>query len=135
MTNAEKKNILRSYRRIDAQIKADYAELDDVVTLIQSPKLDGLPSSASSERDLADLIIKKDAILARILADIDRKEAARKRINDALDAMTSENERTVLILRYKRGMTFEQVAEAMEYSWRHILNIHGRALQHFMEAR
>ena len=135
MTNAEKKNILRSYRRIDAQIKADYAELDDVVTLIQSPKLDGLPSSASSERDLADLIIKKDAILARILADIDRKEAARKRINDALDAMTSENERTVLILRYKRGMTFEQVAEAMDYSWRHTVRLHGSALYHFMEGQ
>ena len=135
MTNLEKKKILRGYRRIDAQIRADYAELDDVITLIQSPNLDGLPSSPSSERDLADLIIKKDELLSKILKDIERKTAALKRINDAIDAMWNENERTVLILRYKHSMTFEQIAEEMDYSWRHTLRIHGSALQHFMEGR
>lgn len=135
MTNLEKKKILRGYRRIDAQIRADYAELDDVITLIQSPNLDGLPSTPNSERDLADLIIKKDEILSRILKDIERKEKARQRINDAIEAMWNENEKTVLILRYKQGMTFEQVAEEMNYTWRHIHNIHGRALQHFMEGK
>ena len=133
MTNAEKKRILKSYCRIDAQIRAAYAELDNVVTLIQSPKLDGMPSTSSSEKDLADLIIKRDEILHRILEEIDRKQKARQRINDALDRMTNENERTVLILRYKRGMTFEEIAEEMEYSWRHTLRIHGYALSHFME--
>ena len=135
MTNLEKKKILRGYRRIDAQIRADYAELDDVITLIQSPNLDGLPSSPNSERDLADLIIKKDELLSRILRDIERKTAALQRINDAIEAMRSENERTVLILRYKHSMTFEQIAEEMDYSWRHTLRIHGSALQHFMEGK
>ena len=135
MTNLEKKKILRGYRRIDAQIRADYAELDDVITLIQSPNLDGLPSTPNSERDLSDLLIKKDELMAKILRDIDRKERARQRINDAIEAMWNENEKTVLILRYKQGMTFEQVAEAMNYSWRHILNIHGNALAHFMEGQ
>lgn len=133
MTNAEKKRILKSYCRIDSQIRAAYAELDDVITLIQSPKLDGLPSTPSGEKDLADLIIKKDELLHKILEEIDRKEKARQRINEALDAMTSETERTLLVLRYKRGMTFEKVAEEMDYSWRHTLRLHGSALAHFME--
>ena len=132
MTNAEKKKILWSYKRIDSQIKADYAELDDIVTLIKSPNLDGLPTSQNSERDLADLLIRKDEMLARILDDINRKESARRRIDEALLAMPSETERTLLILRYKRGMTFDQIAEEMEYSWRHILRLHGSALAHFM---
>jgi len=135
MTNAEKKRILRDYKRIDIQIRALYAELDNVITLIQSPNLDGLPTSANSERDLADLLIKKDAILAKILKDIDRKTAAKKRVDDALDAMRSETERTLLVLRYKQGMTFEQVAETMTYSRRHTLRLHGSALAHFMEDR
>ena len=92
-----------------------------------------MPSTSSSEKDLADLIIKRDEILHRILEEIDRKEKARNRINAELDKMTNENERTVLILRYKRGMTFEQIAEELEYSWRHTLRIHGYALAHFME--
>jgi len=133
MTNSEKKRILRDYKRIDAQIRADYAELDDLVTLIKSPNLDGLPSSPNGERDLSDLLIKKDELLARILDDIYRKERAKRRIDDALDAMLSETERTLLILRYKRGMTFEQIAEELEYSWRHTLRLHGSALAHFME--
>jgi DNA-directed RNA polymerase specialized sigma subunit len=135
MTNAEKKRILRDYKRIDIQIRALYAELDNVITLIQSPNLDGLPTSANSERDLADLLIKKDELLAKILDDISRKEKAKRRIDDALDAMRSETERTLLILRYKRGMTFEQIAEALEYSWRHTVRLHGSALAHFMEDR
>lgn len=133
MTNAEKKKILWSYKRIDSQIKADYAELDDIVTLIKSPNLDGLPTSQNSERDLADLLIRKDEMLARILDDINRKESARRRIDEAILAMPSETERTLLILRYKRGMTFEEIAEEMEYSWRHTLRLHGSALAHFME--
>lgn len=133
MTNAEKKRILWSYKRIDSQIRADYAELDDIVTLIKSPNLDGLPTSQNSERDLADLLIRKDEMLARILDDINRKESARRRIDEAILAMPSETERTLLILRYKRGMTFEQIAEEMEYSWRHTLRLHGSALAHFME--
>lgn len=133
MTNSEKKKILWSYKRIDSQIRADYAELDDIVTLIKSPNLDGLPTSQNSERDLADLLIRKDEMLARILDDINRKESARRRIDEAILAMPSETERTLLILRYKRGMTFEQIAEEMEYSWRHTLRLHGSALAHFME--
>ena len=133
MTNAEKKRILWSYKRIDSQIRADYAELDDLVSLIKSPNLDGLPTSQNSERDLADLLIRKDEMLARILDDINRKESARRRIDEALLAMPSETERTLLILRYKRGMTFDQIAEEMEYSWRHTLRLHGSALAHFME--
>ena len=132
MTNSEKKKILWSYKRIDSQIRADYAELDDIVSLIKSPNLDGLPTSQNSERDLADLLIRKDEMLARILDDINRKESARRRIDEALLAMPSETERTLLILRYKRGMTFDQIAEEMEYSWRHILRLHGSALAHFM---
>ena len=72
-------------------------------------------------------------MLARILDDINRKESARRRIDEALLAMPSETERTLLILRYKRGMTFDQIAEEMEYSWRHTLRLHGSALAHFME--
>lgn len=132
MTNAEKKKILREYRWLDNQIQAAYAELDDIITLIKSPNLDGLPTSPNSERDLADLLVKKDEILARVLADIERKEKARKRIKDALDEMPSEAERTLLILRYKQGLTFDKVAVEMNYSRRHTLRLHGSALAHFM---
>lgn len=131
MTNAEKKRILWSYRRIEEQLMDDYAELDDIITFIKSPAFDGLPSTPNGEKDIADILIRKEKVLARIWNDIDQKEAARRRINDALFAMQSEKERTLLVLRYKKGMTFEKVAEEMDYSWRHTLRLHGSALAHF----
>ena len=134
MTNSEKKRILWSYIRIKKQIKAEYDELDELVTLIKSPNLDGMPS-APNQTDLSNFVVRKEAILSRISNNLSRMEAALREINDALDRMTNENERTVLILRYKKGMTFEKVAEEMDYTWRHILNIHGNALSHFMEDR
>ena len=131
MTNMEKKRILWSYRRLDEQIKDAYAELDGLIIFIKSPAFDGLPSTPSGDKDLSDVIAKKEEILSRILADIDRKESARQRINDALYAMPSEKERTLLALRYKHGMTFEKIAEEMAYSLRHTLRLHGTALEHF----
>ena len=91
--------------------------------------------SAPNQTDLSNFVVRKEAILSRISNNLSRMEAALREINDALDRMTNENERTVLILRYKKGMTFEKVAEEMDYTWRHILNIHGNALSHFMEDR
>lgn len=134
MTNAEKKKILWGYMRIKKQIKAEYDEADELVSLLKSPDFDGMPKG-QSQMDLSDFIVRKEAVFARIGKNIARMEAALAEINAALDEMTNENERTVLILRYKRGMTFEKVAEEMNYSWRHILNIHGNALQHFMEGK
>lgn len=135
MTNAEKKRILWSYIRIKKQIKAEYDEYDEINTLIKSPNLDGMPSTPNSTDRLSDFVIRKEAVLARISNNISRMEAALREINEALDAMTNENERLVLFLRYKRGMTFEKVAEVMNYTWRHVLSIHGSALSHFMEDR
>lgn len=120
--------------RIKKQIKAEYDEADELVSLLKSPDFDGMPKG-QSQMDLSDFIVRKEAVFARIGKNIARMEAALAEINAALDEMTNENERTVLILRYKRGMTFEKVAEEMNYSWRHILNIHGNALQHFMEGK
>lgn len=36
--------------------------------------------------------------------------------------------REILRLRYLSGKTFEQIAVEMNYSWRHVCTLHGRAL-------
>jgi DNA-directed RNA polymerase specialized sigma subunit len=36
--------------------------------------------------------------------------------------------RDLLALRYISGLTFEQTAERLFYSWRQIMNLHGKAL-------
>ena len=134
MTNAEKKKILRQYIWLKKRIEAENNELAELITLIHSPKLDGLPASFT-KTDLSNFIIREDAILERKLKYIDRLTSLVEKIDTALDEMENEKERHLLELRYKHGMTFEQIAEDMSYSWRHILNLHGYALSHFMEGK
>ena len=45
--------------------------------------------------------------------------------------MKNEDEQEVLRLKYIKGMNLETVAEKMDYGYRTILDIHGKALKNF----
>ena len=45
-----------------------------------------------------------------------------------INSLPTERYRNLLYNRYLCGMSFEQIAEAMNYSTRHILRMHGEAL-------
>ena len=132
MTNREKKKILRSYRQIDRQIKSWYDQIDEIVVLLKSPQFDGMPRGSGSTDPTADLVQKKDELFRQINEAIDEKAAALRRIREELSKLSTVEE-SLLTYRYIDGMNFEQVAEALEYSWRHTLRLHGQALAHFME--
>lgn len=132
MTNGEKKKILMSYRRLAQQDKAIIEQIDEL-TLLHSPNLDGMPHGAADPRGLDAFWVKAGALFEKWQALLDKKYAALSVITDALEQMPNETEKTLLMLRYIKGMTFEQVAVEMGYSWRHTLRLHGQALAHFME--
>ena len=46
----------------------------------------------------------------------------------AIGTVQDDTQRRLLRLRYIKGMTLQQIAVEMNYSWRHICNIHGYAL-------
>lgn len=132
MTNNEKKRVLNSYRRIVQQERAIREEIDEL-TLLKSPRLDGMPRGSPDPKDLSEIVSLADGLFDRWQKLLTKKHAALSAITDALERMPSETEKTLLMLRYISGLTFEQVAVEMGYSWRHTLRIHGQALAHFME--
>lgn len=132
MTNAEKKKILGAYRWHKRRIEALNDELEAQTAILRSPNLSGAPRG-SNPSDLSDTVARFDAIFEKIYREIDREYEALRTITDALNRMTNEAEVTVLTLRYINGMSFDKVAEAISYSRRQTLRIHGDALQHFME--
>lgn len=129
MTTDEKKDILKSYRRIDSQIREAKEHLEEVAVLLRSPSLDGEPKGPT-QKDLADLVIRIERARANYIRVANRKMDILERIDGAITDLSDENERDVLKLRYKYGLTFEQVAEKMDYCPRHVLRIHGAALNH-----
>ena len=132
MTNREKKKILRSYRQIDRQIKSWYDQIDEIIVLLKSPQYDGMPHGSGTSDPTFELVQQKDELLHEIEEAIDKKAAALRRIREEISKLPTVEE-SLLQFRYINGMTFEQVAEALEYSWRHTLRLHGQALAHFME--
>ena len=63
----------------------------------------------------------------------ERLEKARcyQKIERQIKQMENEDEQEVLRLRYITGLKWEEVALKMNYSWKWIHKIHGRALQNF----
>ena len=60
-----------------------------------------------------------------------RMECARLRleIGKAIASVPDGRLRVLLRMRYVDGLTWEQIAEEMHYSWRQIVRMHGNALE------
>ena len=59
---------------------------------------------------------------------IDELVRVKAEILNAISKLQDGRYREILRLRYLKGMTFEQIAVEMHYSWRHVCTLHGRAL-------
>ena len=81
--------------------------------------------------DLSDLAARVDDLQRDLLREAVRCVDLRRDITRKINDMSSENEKLLLHLRYIRGLTFEEVADKMGYSMRHVIRMHGSALEHF----
>lgn len=131
MTNAEKKMILRSYRRHKLKAEALKAELDSLVSP-KSPSLDGMPRGGD-QKDLSDVMIRIDKLFSRIESALDRQYDALDKIDREIEKMPNQNEQTVLTLHYIAGYNLRKTARKMSYSYDYICHLHGSALAHFMK--
>lgn len=128
----EKKEYLRSYRAAQREVEI----LEEAMAGLKSQKinpalhaLDGMPKG----NGVSDL----SAYAAR-LDELEREWQAKKweavdryhRVYADILAVPDETERRLLQERYINGRTWEQIADAMMYSYRWILKLHGRALEH-----
>lgn len=62
---------------------------------------------------------------------IDEYLVKRERIIAQIDTMEEESVYQILFSRYIEKKNFEKIATEMEYSWRQIVRLHGKALQQF----
>ncbi len=76
-------------------------------------------------------IAKIDELENNIDKMIDEYLVKRERIITQIDTMEEESVYQILFSRYIEKKTFEKIATEMEYSWRQIVRLHGKALQQF----
>lgn len=131
---SEAKEYLMSIALLDAKIDARVSEMDELkdrllhITATLSPDKGSGGAGGTQDKmagTMARIVDMQRQINADIDALIDRKDAALK----MLDSMKNPVHMTILHRRYFLHQPFERIATDMNYSWRWVCKLHGRALQ------
>lgn len=96
-------------------------------------RLDGMPRGGSGQNYVLEgQIDEGDELLALYQAKKAELEEALLAIETAIEKLRPR-ERQLVRLHYIDGLTWEQVAVAMSYSWRQVHRIHSNALEKLKE--
>lgn len=63
-----------------------------------------------------------------ITEELQKLRRIRREIRSVIAALEDETLQTLMLYRYINGMTFEEIAVKMDYSWRQVCRKHGEAL-------
>lgn len=126
------KEKLRSYRGIRLErddLKKLIAELEATMYSPATSNTDGTPRGSSEPgRPVESVTVRHTELLERYKQKEAELAEAMLDIENAIDTL-EPRERTLIRLYYAEGLTWEQVAVTMNYSWRQIHRIHGAALE------
>ncbi len=125
------KEYLEQYRKLDGKINAKLQHLEELKAkaLYISPSTENAGSWNSLPRSRVEEITDNIMQLQKEINDkIDRLVNLEREIRRAIDKLADDKMREVLEYHYINGMTLEQTAVKMNYSYRQICRIHGEAL-------
>lgn len=130
--NEKKKEYLWGYQRALRKQK----ELEEEIcqlrldTMVPSLIQDGMPHG-SGGGDLSGYAAKVGGLLEDLRELVEKKLDIRREISRKIEEMGNETEGTLLRYRYIMGLSFEEIAVKMGYTYRHVTRLHGMALQNF----
>ena len=130
MTSQEKKEFLSRYLEILAEEKDIREEIAYWESKAQkvTASWSAVPSGGKGSDKVQTGAIKVAELRESLMDKINQLDAVRIEIERAIGTVQDDTQRRLLRLRYIKGMTLQQIAVEMHYSWRHICNIHGYAL-------
>lgn len=132
--NEQKIRYLSRYRRMSARIdrlldeKRRWWELALKIT----PSLSQAPGGGENGSRVERPMDKVMEIEAQITREIDELYTVRQEIKGTLSQLEDENLKLLMEYRYIDGLTWEQVAVEMNYSYMQICRLHGKALNAIM---
>lgn len=100
--------------------------------ILPSKVIDDMPHGSAGDSDLSAFAAQYDHLYHKIKSQLRRSMIIYSQLVEAIDAMpTGEAPKTLLHYRYILGYTWERIAVEMNYSFRHVLRLHGEALSKF----
>lgn len=130
--NEEKKRYLNGYRyckRREAQLTQ---QIDELRSQRMNPSIqnDGMPQG-NAHSDLSSYVARLDALISQLEHERELAVKQYKEIHDQIHKMQDGAEKEVLERRYLLDEPWEKIAVLMNYNYRWVLRIHGKALKNF----
>jgi DNA-directed RNA polymerase specialized sigma24 family protein len=134
VTNREKIDYLKQYKNLDKYINHLLEECERLRTRAEkvTPTLTGMPTGGDGENQRELAICKLVDLNNEINEKIDQYVDLGRDIQATIDGIGDIHFRQLLTYRYIDGMTFEEIAVCMNYSWKQIHRLHSQALNKIM---
>lgn len=130
--NEEKKKYLKGYiycKRREKQLAQQIEELRDQ-KMFPSVNNDGMPHG-SGISDLSGYVAQLDDLISRLEHEREMAVKQYEEIHDQINTMEDNVLRELLVRKYLLDQRWEKIAVAMDYEYRYILKLHGKALRNF----
>lgn len=128
------KDYLSQVSRLNKMINnklSEISQLRELSVSISAIRNDEKVQTSPNFDKIGTAIAKIDELENNLDKMIDEYLVKRERIIAQIDTMEEESVYQILFSRYIEKKTFEKIATEMEYSWRQIVRLHGKALQQF----
>lgn len=129
-SNEAKKEYLRSYQKA---VRREREILDEIQQLrmdkmFPSVVNDGMPKG-SKQSDLSEYVVRLDNLIEKLKQERFEKIKLMDDILYSISLLEDEDEKSVLRMRYIKGVQWEDICVAIKYSWRQTHRIHSNALK------
>jgi len=130
MTSKEKINWLNRAKDIDRKIQSRCDERSIWMSRATqiTPTLSDMPKGGQQENKIESAIEKIMELESEIDTEIDEYIKVKTEVKSAVSMVKNGTYREVLDRRYIRGQKFEEIAVEMNYTYRNVCYLHGKAL-------
>lgn len=125
------KEYLRQYINAKNRFKSisdEMIEIRSEATRI-TPVISDMPSGYHVNDKIALSIEKLDECAKKLEEEAKRMQKAMDDVQNVINSISNPTYRQVLTYRYINGYTWEQIAVKMNYTYRNITRLHGKALR------
>ena len=132
MNNEEKKQYLRRYQAAKKRAKMIQEEIDELRSSKTSPVGlgDGLPHGSGTS-DLSGYAARLDELMRELEAEKEMQMVTYREIRQQIGMVPDPTEQEILSRRYLLEQRWEKISVEMNYDYRYVLKLHGKALLHF----
>lgn len=126
-----RKEELRELRHMDCLINSKLRQIDDLrskMKYLQAIDYAKDKIQTSNKASVEDTIIKLCDLEAEITQEIDELIDKKRVAKEEIDKIEDATLRSILTMRYIEMLKWEEIAVQLNYDYRHVLRLHGEAL-------